>query len=267
MKLKYAKHTWDAFWFWVDWQGRLASVMLFIVAAGGAALSGKIASIWANVTGIYLYMVIAMSFVVFLGTVAMFARKSGTPSKVVAENEEDSKPEEGQPNIGWTTISMQKLVFENGRFRRFVPYESAPFVLGMFMVVTNSASKDKKVISAGDVKAQLLFKLKQGEYDISPAAWVDEPYSSVRLDVGDTRHLLIAVSTSYTSDWKMVSNRRTSEAHAISTDYTRDFPLFSEGTLEINLIGVQSGSIIRTWKARISWPHGYALGITQVEQS
>src|SRR5208283_5631956 len=105
--------------------------------------------------------------------------------------------EKGPPNITWDTISLQKLVFENGRFRRFMPYETAAVMFGIFIVAKNPPIKGQKVISAGDVKARLLFKLKQGEFEISPGAWVDEPYSSVRLDVGDTRPLLLAVSQSY----------------------------------------------------------------------
>ena len=170
-------------------------------------------------------------------------------------------------NITWDTISLQKFVFENGMFRRFVPNESAAFVFGIFIVVKNPRLKGQKIISAGDVKARLLFKLKQGEYDISPGAWVDEPYGSVRLDVGDTRQLLLAVSQSYTSDWKMIANRRTSEGDAVSMDYTRDFPSFAEGTLEVNLLHVNSGTIIRTWETRVQWPKDYSLSFTGMKES
>jgi hypothetical protein len=175
--------------------------------------------------------------------------------------------QKGQPNITWDTISLQKLVFENGRFRRFVPYETAAFMFGIFIVVKNPPIKGQKVIAAGDVKARLLFKFKQGEYDISPGAWVDEPCSSVRLDVGDTRHLLLAVSQSYISDWKMIANRRASEGDAVSMDYTRDFPLLAEGTLEVNLLHVKSGAIIRTWETRVQWPKDYSLSFTGMKES
>jgi hypothetical protein len=175
--------------------------------------------------------------------------------------------EKGQPNITWDTISLQKLVFENGKFRRFVPYEAAAFMFGIFIVVKNPPIKGQKVIAAGDVKASLLFKLKQGEYDISPGAWVDEPYSSVRLDVGDTRQLLLAVSQSYISDWKMIANRRTSEGEAVSMDYTRDFPLFAEGTLKVNLLHVKSGAIIRTWETSVKWPKDHSLSFTGMKES
>lgn len=158
-------------------------------------------------------------------------------------------------------------MFENGRFRRFVPYETTPFIFGIFIVVKNPPIKGQKVIAAGDVKARLLFKLKQGEYEISPGAWVDEPYSSVRLGVGDTRHLLLAVSQSYISDWKMIANRRASEGDAVSMDCTRDFPLFAEGTLEVNLLHVKSGAIIRTWETSVKWPNNDSLSFTGMKES
>jgi hypothetical protein len=66
--------------------------------------------------------------------------------------------EKGQPNITWDTISLQKLVFEDGRFRRFVPYEKAAFMFGIFIVVKNPPIKGQKIISAGDVKIRLLFQ-------------------------------------------------------------------------------------------------------------
>lgn len=175
--------------------------------------------------------------------------------------------QKGQPNITWDTVSLQKLVFENGKFRRFVPNESAAFMFGIFMVVKNPPRRGQKIISAGDVKARLLFKLKQGEYEISPGAWVDEPCSSVRLDVGDTRQLLLAVSESYTSGWRMVANRRTLEGDAVSMDYTRDFPLFSEGSLEIDLINLRFGIIVRTWETRVKWPKDDSLSFTGMKES
>jgi len=65
----------------------------------------------------------------------------------------------------------------------------------------------------------------------------------------------------------MVANRRTSEANAVSMDYTRDFPPLSEGTLEVNLIHAKSGTIIRTWETHVAWPKDHSLSFTGMKES
>jgi len=172
--------------------------------------------------------------------------------------------EANKPNVMFgNTISMQNVVAESGRFRVFVPFESASKMIAITVEVRNPAEDGRIVASAGQVKAQLLFKLKQGDYHIAPGAWLDEAYSSVRLDTGDTRRLIIAVGESFSYGWKMVSNKRADANDHVSLDYTRDVPLLAEGTLEIKLVG--SGRVLRTFKTRITWPYQHSLEFAGME--
>lgn len=74
-------------------------------------------------------------------------------------------PSQPTPNVVFgNTISMQNVVEEAGRFRVFVPFESAKKMLAITFDARNPAVDGRIVASAGQVKAQLCFKLKQGEY-------------------------------------------------------------------------------------------------------
>ncbi len=176
------------------------------------------------------------------------------------------KPEyAGVPNVMFgNAISIQKVVEDSGRFRLFVPNESADFLQAITIEAVNPAIDGQTVASAGQVKAQLCFQLKQGDYPIAPGAWLDEPYSSVRLDAGDTRRLIIAVSKSLFYDWQMVSNKRTGPDDHISLDHSRDVPLSAEGILEVKLIS--SGQVLRTLRTNISWPWQRFLQFAGLEQ-
>jgi hypothetical protein len=172
----------------------------------------------------------------------------------------------GEPNVTFddAKISIQKVVEDGGRFRLFVPNETAKFMFALYIEVRNNAVDGKSLASAGEVKAQLSFKLTQGTYDIAPAAWLDEPYSSVRLDVGDTRRLILARGENWIHDWRMVTNKRTGPADAVMLDYSREFPMLANGTLEASIIG--SGRVLRKLKARVQWSHNDHLALVPIEE-
>lgn len=171
------------------------------------------------------------------------------------------------PNITWTSIFMQKLVRESDRLRPFVAYESAPIMFAYMIQVGNPAVFGRDVASAGQIKAQLRFELKQGVYDISPGAWVNEPFSSVRLDVGDQRSLILTVSDSFIYDWKMIANRRTTANDAVALDYSRDMPMQAEGSLEIDLVACELGKILQRYTMKIRWPWQSSLDFYGMKES
>src|SRR5258708_10078206 len=184
-----------------------------------------------------------------------------------AERATDARNPVDNPNITWTSIFIQKLVRESKYLRPFVPNEAAPFMFAYMIQVANPAVQGKDVTSAGQLKAQLRFKLKPGEDDISPGAWLNEPFSSVRLDVGDQRSLILAVSDSYIYDWKMIANRRTSENDMVALDYSRDMPMQAEGSLEINLVAYESGNILQTYTMKMRWPWQSSLDFYGMNES
>jgi len=161
-------------------------------------------------------------------------------------------------------ISIQKIVEDAGRFRLLVPDEKAKFMPALTVEVRNHAVDGNPIASAGDVKAQLKFVLAQGTYEIAPGAWLDEPYSSARLDVGDTRRLILAVGVDWIHDWRMVTNKRTGPCDAVMLDYSRSFPMWAKGTIEASVIG--SGRILRRLKVRVQWEHNHSLWMQPIEE-
>ncbi len=170
------------------------------------------------------------------------------------------------PNLTFddAKISIQKVVEDGGRLRLFAPNEQAKFMFALYVEVRNHAVDGKPIASSGQVKAQLSFKLTQGTYDITPGAWLDEPYSSVRLDVGDTRRLILAIGENWIHDWRMVTNKRTGPTDAAMLDYSRGFPLLAKGILEVSIVG--SGRVLRKLKARVDWKHNENLMLVPMEE-
>jgi|HubBroStandDraft_6_1064221.scaffolds.fasta_scaffold00084_10 hypothetical protein len=170
------------------------------------------------------------------------------------------------PNITFddTKISLQKVVEDGGRFRLFVPGEAAKPLLALYVEVRNQAIDGKSVTSAGQIKAQLRFQLEQGTFEIAPGAWLDEPYSSVSLEVGDTRRLILALGVDFIHDWRMVTNRRTGPSDSAILDYSRNFPMSATGTLEVSLVG--SGCIMRKLQVRVGWKHNESLWLQPIEE-
>ncbi|MGB7599128.1 MAG: deaminase [Candidatus Sulfotelmatobacter sp.] len=173
---------------------------------------------------------------------------------------------EAESNVTFddTKVSIQKVVEDGGRLRLFLPNENAKFMFAATVEVRNHATDGKKTASAGQVKAQLSFKLTQGTYDVAPGAWLDEPYSSVLLDVGDARRLILAVSENWIQDWRMVTNKRTGPTDAPMLDYSRGFPLLATGSLEASIVG--SGRVLRKLKARVDWKHNENLMLVPMEE-
>lgn len=171
------------------------------------------------------------------------------------------------PNVTFddTKISIQKVVEDGGRFRLFAPNEQAKFMFALYVEVRNHAVDGKPIASSGQVKAQLSFKLTQGTYDITPGAWLDEPYNSVLLDVGDTRRLILALGEDWIHDWRMVTNRRTGPNDAVMLDYSRSFPLQAKGTLEVSIVA-PGGGVLRKLRARVSWEHNHNLMLVPIEE-
>lgn len=56
---------WEQVKLWIDWHGRITTVLAIVVSLGGATIVNRASAIWGNVTGTYLWIVTALSFVVF----------------------------------------------------------------------------------------------------------------------------------------------------------------------------------------------------------
>jgi hypothetical protein len=66
---------WNHTWLWIDWHGRVSTVILLVVAAGGATLINRALTIWSSVSGVYLWVISGLVFAVFIATFAVAGSK------------------------------------------------------------------------------------------------------------------------------------------------------------------------------------------------
>src|SRR6185437_4200634 len=83
--------AWEHVKLWLDWHGRVATVLAIVVSLGGAALVNRIAAVWGNVTGVYLWIVSVLVFVIFACGLIL-AGRSWDNRKPVSERAEAAFP-------------------------------------------------------------------------------------------------------------------------------------------------------------------------------
>jgi hypothetical protein len=71
----FLKLAWKQFWLWVDWHGRIATLIIILVSLGGAAIANRGLALWTSVSGIYLWVVSLLVFSLFLCGLALGGSK------------------------------------------------------------------------------------------------------------------------------------------------------------------------------------------------
>jgi hypothetical protein len=69
------RKVWNHFWLWVDWHGRMATLVMLIVSFGGAWLVHWGLTIWSNVPAQGLWIISILLFAVFLCTLSLVGSK------------------------------------------------------------------------------------------------------------------------------------------------------------------------------------------------
>jgi len=64
--MHYVRLIWDQLWAWIDWHGRITTVILLLIALSGTALTNRALAIWSPVSGVYLWVITVLVFAVFL---------------------------------------------------------------------------------------------------------------------------------------------------------------------------------------------------------
>jgi len=142
-------------------------------------------------------------------------------------------------------------------------------VFGILLEIANQVEHGKPSPTAGKVKAQIVFHFKNGQDLLaSPAAWMDEPTSSVELAPGDTRCLIVAAGFNFTQDWRIPFNRRSDSSSPLSFDH-HDIPglLGNEGTADVQLISLGTNKILISFVLGWQWKPQYPLTITTFTQT
>src|ERR1700722_15292228 len=84
----FLERAWDHFWLWVDWHGRLATVALFLVSLGGAAVVRWCLAIWSGVSGQAIWIISILVFAVFLCTLTIAGSKLRPRVKETTERDD-----------------------------------------------------------------------------------------------------------------------------------------------------------------------------------
>jgi len=137
--------------------------------------------------------------------------------------------------------------------------------IAIILEIANEVEQGKASPSAGRVKAQITYRYAdkgRSELRVVPAAWIDEPLSSVKLDCGDTRWLVAAVGFQYTQDWRVPVNRRSDITNPQSFDHHDIFGWSdTQGTMSIDLISMDTNRILTTFNFDWRWTTGYPLAL------
>jgi hypothetical protein len=153
----------------------------------------------------------------------------------------------GKPTITSTKAEVTPLLYKDdpGHFIRYAapPKSTLALVLGVISV----ANRKRKIRSIGKIRALLTFRLGDWVRIFSPGTWVNQFFSSVDLEPGDTRELIIGLSTGLMGDWRAVINRRSDSGDSISID-RQEIPMYRQGTVTVDLISCDSGVVIASFE-------------------
>jgi hypothetical protein len=139
----------------------------------------------------------------------------------------------------------------------------------IFLELANEVELGKPSPTAGRIKAQITYHFKNGpDLRAAPGAWMDEPLSSVELACGDTRWLIVAVSSHYTQDWRVPFNRRSDIKNPPSFEHYKIPGLLgTSGTAEVQLISMEANKVLLTLFFNWQWLPGYSLELTYLKQT
>lgn len=166
---------WKQFVTWIDWHGRITTLVMIAVSIIGGTLASRAAAIWGAVRGPYLWLIGILVFCVFLCTLELAAR--GLERKKTAGT--------GQDGDLLTSTSSRVDV-------ELTPHaeQSEEVVL----TVTNRGNEGRFHAKARITAVQLGAKRLAGVYKTQPfdLKWKHTPERGVAIGKGDSENLLIA---------------------------------------------------------------------------
>jgi hypothetical protein len=181
--------AWEQLLTWLDWHGRWTTLLAVIVALGGATLGNRIAAIWANVTGIYLWLFSILLFVLFMCGLLLL------PDRVLDSTKH---------NLDWHEVllgTMGSGIFERQK---------------MSLSVRNEPKPNKSVATAS-VRAVLRWKRGEEIRKVSPLKWYPSEKTEVDIAPGDVVELLIGTKNP-TGNWDFAVNAGVGPTDAIWID-------------------------------------------------
>lgn len=177
-------------------------------------------AIWTQVSGIYLYIVTALGFAIFLGSIALLARKlepshqkklqsvpiSDTKESPTAQSHRD-------PRLTINGYRYPDVVLDHGTgiWREAIASDRY-MSKGLVFLVQNDPHDDGTCVPANGLRAQLIWTFNTGVRgpSLSPAPWLYESLGIINIPAGTSASLL--GGTKCQNYWNGWANPRTSES-------------------------------------------------------
>lgn len=143
--------------------------------------------------------------------------------------------------------------------------------LAYLVNVSNTPALPGKVSKGtGKIRARLKYVFDRTADIVSPVAWCGEFFSFVEIEPGETRQIILALSSTVfeggVRSWSMVVNRRGNSGDAISMHASQDIPFLQSGTILVELILCETGSLIAQSEIGWEWKNqGMSSGPTYIK--
>jgi hypothetical protein len=269
--VKWVKSCYEALVLWIDWHGRITTIVAIIVALGGTVLVNRLAAIWGQVHDTYLWVVSGLSFAVFLATIALIGRKLESREKhsqsieISDQNKRAELPKPDRlPRLTIYAYRYPDVVLDAGMWRDANTSDNY-YKKGLILLVRNDVYDDNSGIPANGLRVQLIWTYANGSPGPSfcPAPWLCEPLGIIDIPVGASGRLLIG--TKNQNYWDGWANLRTSQtAHPTSeSDMLPD-----RGTLRVKMIGATNTVWFEAylkWETDLTYNHPRFRQITEGE--
>jgi hypothetical protein len=228
--MRLLNRVWEQLTRWLDWHGRVATLLAIIVSLGGAALGNRLAAIWANVTGIYLWVVSALVFVLFMCGLLLL------PSRALDFTRKTLREELGQEhNLDWDSILLGTM-------------GTGPYQRQKMSLFVRNEPKTTEAVATASVRAALRWKRGEHIRNVSPLKWYPSEETAIDIGVGEVAELILGTKNP-TGNWDFGVNASVGPTDAIWID---EQPF----EFEIRLLNTKNGRLLKLrkpWTFRWDW--------------
>ena len=170
---------------------------------------------------------------------------------------------ENLPNMTWGRISVTALFWTGEIWTRHISGQvqrSSVQYPAIFVEIRNTRKEGVAVGPALGIKAELVVVSDADEEEFVPLPWLDEPYSTVNIECGAAKRLLLGInqapSLTAAADWRIVLNHREMDAAKQKADFEHYWRQGPDKSLRLNLLHIASGRILQSFQGVCEWKAG-----------
>jgi hypothetical protein len=170
------------------------------------------------------------------------------------------------PNLVLTKINGSGLYFFNDVWTRNDEHlpTNAKRQRSVYAEIKNVGIPDTTVGPAFNVRAELVRMRGDRSETKGPLPWLDERFNTVRIDLGDSKFILLAtlMPTMFqqVADWRCIINRRAysdGTPGVSKTEFDNGWYVGSEIKLRLQLLDIKNGTITHTFDGLCRWRDRY----------